>query len=224
MARSAQMVAHQPRRSCAAPAVFDQEEYAEIGAAGFLSATENIPTKLKAIVSHPLNYKKSINNLRVEWNNETFLNKYALVILLLLLTSCSLFIYREGLSFVLTAILMFFLSVLSVVAIAINDKLTEVQLCHLIQKTLRSTLQAKIEISDWRISRSNNEYLIAEKNGKWLVGSKLTILFHKKSIFINVKNIDGFRGYFPFSFGRNKRIKQAFIQVIQSIDGCQDGV
>ncbi|MES2279150.1 MAG: hypothetical protein V4592_24170 [Bacteroidota bacterium] len=110
----------------------------------------------------------------------------------------------------------FMLLILSLVATHHNDKLIPIALN---KKALnyRALIEDELKEAGWRIDRANQQYLLADKNGKWVVGSTICILFDKHNVLVNVQNSQGYQGYAPFSFGRNKRIMNWLIQTIKEL-------
>ncbi|PWK77828.1 hypothetical protein LX99_02713 [Mucilaginibacter oryzae] len=109
---------------------------------------------------------------------------------------------------------MLVLSILSLRAIIKNNKLIKVNLEQPVTE-LRATLKKELEQAGWRVNRSNAIFLTAHKERRWTIGSKIAILFKNDEAHINVQNMYG-SGYFPFSFGRNKRITDAISKLIKS--------
>ena len=162
-----------------------------------------------------IDFKKSIKNSKIKLSRNDFLVKYMLVFMLIILCIPA-FIglsFRYDMFFLILSILILSLLVLTPIAILINDKLVETRI-NRSSSEIRILITKEIEKLGWRIHRSNNDYLIADKPGKWLAGKQIAILFYKKSMFINVQNLPGNGGYFPFSFGRNKKIRKVLIRLI----------
>ena len=107
------------------------------------------------------------------------------------------------------------LSILSLRAIIKNNKLIKIEFERPLSE-LRITLRKELEQDGWKVNRSNAKYLTARKNGFWLAGTKIAILFNNNEAYVNVQNMYGNGAYFPFSFGRNKRYTDMIIHIINS--------
>lgn len=117
----------------------------------------------------------------------------------------------------ITLLLFFILLLYTVYAIRKNARLIEVSVANPPLRLIK-ILEGEIANSGWRLLRSNKQYLTALKPGEWKLGGRVAVLCHKNSIFINVQNDEGYRGYFPFSFGKNKRVADKFIGIIKDAD------
>jgi hypothetical protein len=172
-----------------------------------------------------IDFESSINSLKIKWIDNNLLSRYALSLLPFIWIIVSIFLIvttgslQSVLSlptgFLISLPITFVLFIFSLYFIHQNDKLIKVPFIeHPFE--LRKLIEKEIIQSGWKVRRSNPKFLTAHKTGKWLAGSKMAILFHNKSVFINVQNLDGFRGYFPFSFGRNKRATDKLILFIKN--------
>lgn len=161
-----------------------------------------------------VDYKKSLKTLKIHWVKSDYWGKYFFLFFWIagIIVSVTVF---DGLMRPILFSTTLFLSISSFIAIRSNDRFTEISLNRPVAD-LKKFIKKEIEQTDWCVYRCNDQYLIADIHNKWLIGSKATILFQKDSVFINVQNIYGFRGYFPFSFGRNKRIVKTLIDIIRT--------
>ncbi|GAA3967363.1 hypothetical protein [Mucilaginibacter dorajii] len=166
-----------------------------------------------------IDFKRSIASLKIKWEDNGFLNRYSGLIMFPLISIV------VAIAFVLTSInIISILSFLGAVVFLIiwiyytrsNDKLIIVNFQGS-TTDLRKLIEFELKQTGWQVFRSNAQFITAHKAGSWLVGSKMAVLFHKDSIFINAQNQDGFRGYFPFSFGRNKKLTNQLVILINSI-------
>jgi hypothetical protein len=162
-----------------------------------------------------VDYKKSIKTLKINWVKTDYWGKYFFLFFWIAAIIISIVVFWDEPMVKILLPTTLFLSISSFVAIWSNDKLVEVSL-NRPASDLKKLIKKEMEQTDWCVYRCNDQYLIADRYNKWLIGSKATILFYKDSAFINVQNIYGFRGYFPFSFGRNKRIAKTLIDIIQT--------
>jgi len=83
----------------------------------------------------------------------------------------------------------------------------------------RTAIEMYMDNVNFKLIRSNKEYLIAEKINKWTFGSRIVVIFEKNTVYLNVQNQRGYRGYSPFSFGRNKKIKVCLIEHLKGTAG-----
>lgn len=167
----------------------------------------------------PLNYNRSINCLKIKWSELKCINWIGLYLLIVgnELVFIALFMRYNNIAFIALFSIVGYILFLTIWLMFNNDKLIKVPVFAL-SPDVRKKLQTEIEKLDWRVERSNQRYLLAEKNGKWLVGSKATFIFDKNNVLINVQNSAGFRGYSPYSFGRNKRITKQMIRLIELVN------
>lgn len=100
-----------------------------------------------------------------------------------------------------------------------NDKLIKISLKGDLSG-LRENLKFKLKEEGWNSSTNNSQYISAFKKGIIQpLGVRMVILFHQDTVYINVQNAEGYKGYFPFSFGRNGRIRSKWAQIIANY--CQ---
>ncbi|QKJ28982.1 hypothetical protein HQ865_04175 [Mucilaginibacter mali] len=164
-----------------------------------------------------IDFNKSVKSIKIKWKDSDFIGHYALpipligAVIVLILDAKYYQSHNYQIGMAVTIGLLY----LIIDVIYQNDKLIKVPFYGNVTE-LRKSLKEKIEQDGWILYRNNAHYITADKQGKWLAGSKMAILFDKGVVFINVQNLEGFRGYFPFSFGRNKRIREEFIKSIGS--------
>ena len=163
-----------------------------------------------------IDFKKSIDTLKVKWDDNNFVNRYLILIFPIGLIAIAIaFIYREIAILPITGLsLTIGLFIFWIYNIRINDKLTKVHF-NGSSTELRKLIETEIKHNNWQICRNNFQFITLHTTGKWIVGSKAVILFDKHTILINTQNLDGFRGYFPFSFGRNKKLTKQLIKIVE---------
>jgi hypothetical protein len=170
-----------------------------------------------------LNYKESLKALRLKWNDPNIPIKYGLFFILLLLSLLSFSFlkdkyYEHGNSFenyywgIISALLIIFIIIFSIKALEVNERLIGYPIIAE-PREVRKMIEGYLKKEKYTIYRSNDNYLLA-KNRKAFARSSIVVIFNKKIIYINVQNQYGFRGYLPFSFGRNKRIVSKIISNI----------
>jgi len=160
-------------------------------------------------------FKPSIDDYKIPWNSTDFLSKYLFLLSTIFFVATS-FIFQD-LLFEIFFLVSFCILIFSLAAYYKNDKFIQVLSANAGSES-KKLIEQNLTASGWHIYRSNRQYLIAYKSSWWLAGSRITALLHKESVYINVKNLNGFRGYIPFSFGRNKRIANEVIGIINTGD------
>jgi hypothetical protein len=175
-----------------------------------------------------INFKKSIEHSKIVWEEpDMFFRHFSLVFIIT--TTCFIICllfndnYNQNRSFNIISKNIQFAALLTASSLfagfTLFSSITKTQRLIPIKsivsfEQIRETLKEKLETCGWRIERSNGEYMIATKGGKWFVGTQATILFHKNVIYLNIQNQEGARGYFPFSFGRNKGLLNELIRAL----------
>ena len=163
-----------------------------------------------------IDYQRSINSLRIKWSKTDYWGKYFFLVFWIIGVVISIVVFKDdGLIFEILLPTSLLLAISSFIAIQSNDKFEEA-LLNRPASDLKMSIKKEMMQSGWAVYRCNDKYLIADKHSKWITGSKATILFHKNKALINVQNLYGFRGYFPFSFGRNKKIREMLIELIET--------
>lgn len=166
-----------------------------------------------------IDLQKSLAQSKLRFTNSNSLIKYTLPFTLFIIGTLFLIglYYAYNLPFLIVFISIMIICILSIATIFKNEKLFEITVSKPAFE-FKKDIETKIDGLGWKIVWANNEYITANEYGKIVAGSQISILFYKKSIFVNVQNLNGFRGYFPFSFGTNKKIRKMIVMMIGQID------
>jgi len=171
-------------------------------------------------VQEDIDLKKSLEASRIKWTGNSFLGKYILVIVVSIwpvitlvpgIRDNDLLMFNQTYPYFLTCYFLLF------IAYYYNSRSTKIEV-NQAPILFRRIIEKKIINEGWRIYRSNQRYLVAEKPMGLVIGFKVGILYGKGFILINVQNEAGGRGYSPFSLGRNKRITNKFVKLIKEAD------
>lgn len=163
-----------------------------------------------------IDFKRSVASLKIKFEGNIFFDRYFILLYPIILMAVAIIFLKADINLfsILSLLLTIGVLLLWIYNIHINDKFTKVPFSGSFVE-LRKLIETELKKDGWFIYRSNSQLINAGKSGKWFVGCVITILFHNKSILINARNMDGAKGYFPFSFGRNKRLTDKLILFIK---------
>jgi len=173
-----------------------------------------------------IDFKRSIAGKKIIWEDNGFSSKYFMLLMPAgWITIALIMIIKNGqLSTLWTLPKPFLISLPVASSIAFisfwhiqkNDRFEEINI-NIPRGQFRKIIGPELIRLGWKVSRSNSEFMTITKRKWYTAGSRAAILFKDKSVFINVQNAIGNGAYFPFSFGRNKKLTDELIGLINSI-------
>ena len=173
-----------------------------------------------------IDFKRSIASKKIVWEGNGFSSKYFMLLMPAgWITIALIVIVKNGqLSTLLDLPKPFLISLPIACSIALvsfcfirkNDKFEEINI-NINQDQLRKIIEPELIKLGWKVQRSSSKFMTITRRKWYATESRSAILFNGKSAFINVQNATGNGGYFPFSFGRNKKLTDQLIKLINYI-------
>jgi hypothetical protein len=173
-----------------------------------------------------IDFKKSIASHKIKWLDNGFSSKYFMLLLPVgWITITLIIVIKNGqlsaLStlpkpFLISLPLACLIALVNLCYIRKNDKFEEINI-SIPNDRLRELIKPELIKLGWKIRRSNSKFITITTRKWYTTESRAAILFNGKSAYVNVQNSIGNGAYFPFSFGKNKKLTNQLNILINSI-------
>ncbi len=173
-----------------------------------------------------IDLKKSIANHKIKWLDNGFSSKYftllvpagwiILVLIVIIKNGQLSTLLSLPKPFLMSLPLACLIALISFCYILKNDKFEEINIT-ISKDQLSEVIKPELIRLGWKVRRSHSKFITITTRKWYASESRAAILFNEKSAYVNVQNSIGNGAYFPFSFGKNRKLTNQLIILINSI-------